>query len=116
MHRTPGSKHYNRRKSYAFGATGKIFGELFITKETFFCKNTLEKYFLFLQVGEIQDDITTLEQNDNFLFDEQVIQDERLLNLEVQNDETVDELDQINDSVQSEFYGSLDETGPQFMF
>ena len=56
-----------------------------------------------LQVGEIQNDITTLEQNDNFLFDEQVIQDERLLNLEVRSDETVDELDQINDSVQSEF-------------
>ena len=56
-----------------------------------------------MQVGEIQDDITTLKQNDNFLFDEQVIQDERLLNLEVRSDETVDELDQINDSVQSEY-------------
>ena len=55
------------------------------------------------QVGEIQDDITTLEQNDNFLFDEQVIQDERLLNLEVRSDETVDELNLIEESVQSEF-------------
>ena len=56
-----------------------------------------------LQVGEIQNDIKTLEQNDNFLFDEQVIQDERLLNLEVRSDETVDELEEIDNSVQSEF-------------
>ena len=55
------------------------------------------------RLEKFQNDITTLEQNDNFLFDEQVIQDERLLNLEVRSDETVDELDQINDSVQSEF-------------
>ena len=62
-----------------------------------------------LQVGEIQDDITMLKQNDNFLFDEQVIQDERLLNLEVRSDETVDELDQIEESVQSEFNHPLAE-------
>ena len=34
------------------------------------------------QVADIEGDITVLIQNDNFLFDEQVIQDERLLTLE----------------------------------
>ena len=33
-------------------------------------------------VNEVDEDVTGLDENVNFLFDEQVIQDERLLNLE----------------------------------
>ena len=38
------------------------------------------------QVVEIKEDISILIKNDNFLFDEQVIQDERILDLEQEND------------------------------
>ena len=43
-----------------------------------------------IQVIDIQEDVTILSENDNFLFDEQVIQDERLLNLEMET-ETIEE-------------------------
>ena len=46
---------------------------------------------------EVDEDVTLLEGDVNFLFDEQVIQDERLLNLE----ETSVEIDE---EVESEFY------------
>ena len=46
---------------------------------------------------EVDQDVTLLEGDVNFLFDEQVIQDERLLNLE----ETSIEIDE---EVESEFY------------
>ena len=37
-------------------------------------------------ITELDEDVTGLDQDVNFLFDEQVIQDERLLNLEQEND------------------------------
>ena len=53
-----------------------------------------------LQVSDIREDLTTTEQevedlgnNVDFLFDEQVIQDERLLNLEVSTNEIEDEVE-----------------------
>ena len=53
-----------------------------------------------LQVSDIREDLTTTEQavedldeNVDFLFDEQVIQDERLLNLEVATNEIEDEVE-----------------------
>ena len=80
-----------------------IFKQLLLEIQFKDSQNCRIKFFFNLQVGEIQDDIATLEQNDNFLFDKQVIQDERLLNLEVRSDETADELKQIDDSIQGEF-------------
>ena len=51
-------------------------------------------------MAEIEDDITALsiglmevDENLDFLFDEQVIQDERLLNLEETSDGIINELD-----------------------
>ena len=48
-------------------------------------------------ITELDEDVTLLEGDVNFLFDEQVIQDDRLLNLE----ETSVEIDE---EVESEFY------------
>ena len=57
----------------------------------------------------IEDDITALsvgltevDENLDFLFDEQVIQDERLLNLEETSDGIIGELDSIEDELESE--------------
>ena len=56
-----------------------------------------------IQVADTQEDLTELEGDVNFLFDEQVIQDERLLNLE-QTTVAIDaELDLIDDELESEF-------------
>ena len=52
---------------------------------------------------EIDGDVTLLEGDVNFLFDEQVIQDERLLNLEETSDGTLEELNSIEDDLESEF-------------
>ena len=52
------------------------------------------------QVVEIEEDVTGLDQDVNFLFDEQVIQDERLLELEQTSDEVVVELAEINANIQ----------------
>ena len=56
-----------------------------------------------MQVVEIEEDVTGLEvdlteldENVDFLFDEQIIQDERLLELEQTSDEVVVELAEIN--------------------
>ena len=46
------------------------------------CIVTCTAIFLMLKVVEIEEDISILVENDNFLFDEQVIQDDRLVNLE----------------------------------
>ena len=46
-------------------------------------------------VTELDEDVTLLEGDVNFLFDEQVIQDERLLNLEETSFEVVLELEGI---------------------
>ena len=45
------------------------------------------------QVAEIEEDVTGLDQDVNFLFDEQVIQDERLLILEQDSDVFDDEIE-----------------------
>ena len=59
---------------------------------------------------EIQDDVTGLEVDltelegyVNFLFDETVIQDEKLLNLEQETDEIEEQLVVIDDNVESKF-------------
>ena len=49
-----------------------------------------------IQVVEIEEDISILIENDDFLFDEQVIQDERLLELEQTDNEVVVELAEIS--------------------
>ena len=56
-----------------------------------------------IQVVEIEEDIADTEgdisiliENDDFLFDEQVIQDERLLNLEETSVQVVVELAEVN--------------------
>ena len=54
-----------------------------------------------IQVVEIEEDVSILIENDNFLFDEQVIQDERLLNLEETSDGIIAELDLIEDELES---------------
>ena len=46
---------------------------------------------------QIWDDVTLLEENVNFLFDETVIQDERIFNLE-------DDLDLVEDNIESKFF------------
>ena len=48
-------------------------------------------------VTELDEDVTLLEGDVNFLFDEQVIQDERLLTLEQENDV-------IDDEIESKFF------------
>ena len=53
---------------------------------------------------EIEEDISILIENDNFLFDEQVIQDEKLLNLEQETDTINEELDVIDDNLESKIY------------
>ena len=55
-----------------------------------------------IQVVEIEEDISILVENDNFLFDEQVIQDERLLNFEETSDGIIGELDFIEDDLESQ--------------
>ena len=47
-------------------------------------------------------DLTGLDEDVGFLFDEQVIQDERLLNLEETSDGIIGELDLIEDDLESE--------------
>ena len=42
---------------------------------------------------EVDEDVTGLDQDVNFLFEETIIQDERLLTLEQQNDVIDDELE-----------------------
>ena len=51
-------------------------------------------------MAEIDEDVTVLGTDVNFLFDEQIIQDERLLNLETTSDGATIELAQINDEIE----------------
>ena len=51
-------------------------------------------------MADLDDNVTDLDQDVNFLFDEQVIQDERLLELEQTSDEVVVELAEINANIQ----------------
>ena len=50
-----------------------------------------------IQVADTQEDLTELEGDVNFLFDEQIIQDERLFTLEQTTDAINVELDLIDD-------------------
>ena len=56
-----------------------------------------------IQVADTQEDLTELEGDVNFLFDEQIIQDERLFTLEQTTDAIDAELDLIDDELDSEF-------------
>ena len=54
---------------------------------------TIEVALLEIQVVEIEEDVTGLDQDVNFLFDEQVIQDARIFTLEqtlIETDEQVE--------------------------
>ena len=71
--------------------------------------NTIEERvsLLEVQVADIREDITevdedviALAENINFLFDEQVIQDEKLLDLEQETDTINEELDVIDDGLE----------------
>ena len=53
-----------------------------------------------IQVVEIEEDVTDLDQDVNFLFEEQIIQDERLLNLEEASVQVTVELAEINVNIQ----------------
>ena len=59
------------------------------------------------QIIEIEEDISILIENDNFLFDEQVIQDERLFSLEQTSNGIISELDLIEDDLESEVLNRL---------
>ena len=52
---------------------------------------------------EIEENIADLDQDVNFLFDEQVIQDERLLNLETETEEIDEQLIIVDDDLESKF-------------
>ena len=51
-------------------------------------------------IADVEGDISILIENDDFLFDEQVIQDERLLELEQTDNQVVVELAEINVNIQ----------------
>ena len=60
-----------------------------------------------VQVADLREDVTVvqaavveLDEDIDFLFDEQVIQDEKLLNLEETSDQVVVELAQINANIE----------------
>ena len=50
---------------------------------------------------EIDEDVTGLDQDVNFLFDEQIIQDERLFTLEQTSNGIISELDLIEDEFET---------------
>ena len=52
-----------------------------------------------IQVVEIEEDVTDLDQDVNFLFGEQVIQDARLLELEWTSNDIIVELTEINANI-----------------
>ena len=51
-------------------------------------------------ITEVDEDVTRLDEDVNFLFEEQVIQDERLLNLEETSLQVAVELAEINVNIQ----------------
>ena len=55
------------------------------------------------QVVEIEEDISDLDQDVNFLFDETVIQDERLFSLEEETDVIDAQLIVVDDELESKF-------------
>ena len=57
-----------------------------------------------IQVAVVEQDVADLDQDVNFLFDGQVIQDEKLLNLEQETDAIDAELDVIDDDILGKFF------------
>ena len=53
-----------------------------------------------IQVIEIEEDLDELDQDVNFLFDDQVIQNERIFELETTSDHVTIELARINEDVE----------------
>ena len=51
---------------------------------------------------EIEEDVTDLDEDVNFLFDEKVIQDESIFSLEQTSLDILGELDSIEDELESE--------------
>ena len=73
--------------------------------------NTIEERvsLLEVQVADLREDVTVvqgdvvdLDDDVNFLFDEQVIQDERLLNVEETSDQVVVELGTVDEELEGE--------------
>ena len=56
-----------------------------------------------IQVTDLEENVADLDQDVNFLFDEQVIQDERLFSLEQTSLGILEELTVIDDDRESEF-------------
>ena len=56
-----------------------------------------------IQVADTQEDLTELDENVDFLFDEQVIQDERLLGLKQGINVIESDIDTIDDNVENEY-------------
>ena len=56
------------------------------------------------RVSLLELQVTDLDQDVNFLFDQQVIQDERLLNLEETRDQVVLELVEVNTDLQGKIF------------
>ena len=54
-----------------------------------------------IQVADIEGDISILIENDNFLFDEQIIQDQRLFSLEQETGEIEEQLIMVDDDLES---------------
>ena len=54
-------------------------------------------------MAEIEEDVTGLDQDVNFLFEETIIQDERIFNLEQISIGILGDLDQIEDNIESLF-------------
>ena len=51
-------------------------------------------------ITEVEEDVIGLVEDVNFLFDEQIIQDQRLLNLETTSTQVIVELAEINENVE----------------
>ena len=65
-----------------------------------FQNTTIEE--LEIQVTDLEENVADLDQDVNFLFDEQVIQDERLFSLEQTSLGILEELTVIDDDLESE--------------
>ena len=57
-----------------------------------------------IQLTEVDERVELVEGDVNFLFDEQIIQDERLLELEQTSDDVVVELAEINVNIQGGYF------------
>ena len=85
---------------------------LFLAK--LFQNSTIEERVALLEVqmSDVREDLATtdenvadLDQDVNFLFDEQIIQDERLFSLEQMANDVDDNLDLVNEELESKLHG-----------